>query len=419
MKYCIQCGKEIKDTNFCPYCGTKQPVKEPKKEEAKKEEAKEKPEVKEKSRIETKAEAKAETKVETKAEAKAEAKAETKAETKAEPKKQKNFPVLPLVFLLVVAIAAIVLGKALLDHSNADRSDSGKNNVEKASEPENAQESEETKTSEVKPEESVSEEGKFEEGKPEDGKSEEERSAEGLPSEAQSEESVSSEHASGVPVLGDFENVSVAGADGFTMRITWNEIPGAAGYQVTGFEDGYARSVTTTNCYYEISGSDIRKISVKVRSFQKDASGGKIYSGWSETKEWENPQEPDWETEYYSHWERLDGSEEVENPYWLEEQNTEYLCTYSDARLLTVEDLDTISVECANRIPEGKTVSQMIINEMYAKHGYQFTTEIMQNYFNQYDWYRSIEPKISNMDDVRKSMNDIEIANIDFLSQNR
>lgn len=69
--------------------------------------------------------------------------------------------------------------------------------------------------------------------------------------------------------------------------------------------------------------------------------------------------------------------------------------------------------------PGNITIIQMIINEMYARHGYAFSDEGLTNYFNQKEWYRSIESKSDDMNQVYDSMSEIEHANITLLQQYR
>jgi len=61
----------------------------------------------------------------------------------------------------------------------------------------------------------------------------------------------------------------------------------------------------------------------------------------------------------------------------------------------------------------------MIINEMYAKHGYQFQDAELTNYFNQKEWYSSISEKETDMDAIYQSMSDIEQANVTLLKENQ
>ena len=57
----------------------------------------------------------------------------------------------------------------------------------------------------------------------------------------------------------------------------------------------------------------------------------------------------------------------------------------------------------------------MVINEMYAKKGYQFTDTAIQDYFNSKTWYQGIAEKTDDMDAIFNGMSDIEKANVEFL----
>lgn len=54
------------------------------------------------------------------------------------------------------------------------------------------------------------------------------------------------------------------------------------------------------------------------------------------------------------------------------------------------------------------------INEIYARHGYQFSTESIYNYFMQYSWYQAL-PKNSDMTKVDDTFNAVEKKNIEKL----
>lgn len=93
----------------------------------------------------------------------------------------------------------------------------------------------------------------------------------------------------------------------------------------------------------------------------------------------------------------------------------EYLCSYSSERLMTEEDVDAINAEVYDGLPAGKSNIQMVINEMYAKHGYQFKNQEIQAYFNQKAWYQNISTRNADMDAIFQGMSDIEKKNVDFL----
>ena len=69
--------------------------------------------------------------------------------------------------------------------------------------------------------------------------------------------------------------------------------------------------------------------------------------------------------------------------------------------------------------PEEKDVIQMVVNEMYARYGYQFNNQEIQSYFEQKKWYQDIEEKRSDMNAIYQDMSEIEKSNVDFLSEYR
>lgn len=98
------------------------------------------------------------------------------------------------------------------------------------------------------------------------------------------------------------------------------------------------------------------------------------------------------------------------------EENQEYLCSYSSDRLLTEEDIEEFNSKSYGNLPSGKSIIQMVINEMYARYGYQFQTQEIQDYFDGKEWYQNISARNPDMDNIFKNMTDMEKANIEFLS---
>lgn len=98
------------------------------------------------------------------------------------------------------------------------------------------------------------------------------------------------------------------------------------------------------------------------------------------------------------------------------EENSEYLCAYSSDRLLTEEDIEELNSKSYRNLPSGKNIIQMVINEMYAKYGYQFQTGEIQAYFDGKEWYQDISVRNPDMDNIFKNMTDMEKANVEFLS---
>ena len=54
------------------------------------------------------------------------------------------------------------------------------------------------------------------------------------------------------------------------------------------------------------------------------------------------------------------------------------------------------------------------INEIYARHGYEFTMQENIDFFNQYDWYKNMD-KESDMEKVSAQFSKTEKANVDKL----
>lgn len=93
-----------------------------------------------------------------------------------------------------------------------------------------------------------------------------------------------------------------------------------------------------------------------------------------------------------------------------------YLCDYSSQRPLTEADVAAYRAGVYEGLPTGKNVFQMIINEIYARHGYQFVNEEIQAYFDQKEWYQAIPERNADMNAVQASMSEVEKANVSFLS---
>ncbi len=93
-----------------------------------------------------------------------------------------------------------------------------------------------------------------------------------------------------------------------------------------------------------------------------------------------------------------------------------YLCSYSSDRLITQADLNAIAASDYGTLPAGKSLAQMIINEIYAKHGYLFQTQEIQNYFDQKTWYQNLGSYSSDANVIVQRFNDIEKQNVEFLN---
>ena len=100
---------------------------------------------------------------------------------------------------------------------------------------------------------------------------------------------------------------------------------------------------------------------------------------------------------------------------------SDYLCSYSSDRLLTDSDVEGyLNANYSEyNFPEGINIIQMIINEIYAKHGYEFTDSKLSAYFTNKTWYKSNTNKVNDMNAVSDSMSEIEKKNVDFLNSYR
>ena len=100
---------------------------------------------------------------------------------------------------------------------------------------------------------------------------------------------------------------------------------------------------------------------------------------------------------------------------------SDYLCSYSSDRLLTDSDVEGyLNANYSEyNFPGGINIIQMIINEIYAKHGYEFTDSKLSAYFSNKTWYKSNTNKVNDMNAVSDSMSEIEKKNVDFLNSYR
>jgi len=101
------------------------------------------------------------------------------------------------------------------------------------------------------------------------------------------------------------------------------------------------------------------------------------------------------------------------------ENGEEYkaLCPWSSIESIT--DNRTVNILKKNadekyqlNYPTSRTFEQMIINEIYARHGYMFKDDELQAYFSSQPWY---SPVTQDMNAIGKTLNQIEKDNIKFL----
>ena len=91
----------------------------------------------------------------------------------------------------------------------------------------------------------------------------------------------------------------------------------------------------------------------------------------------------------------------------------EYLFAESASRLLTTADVSNFQARYPNSMfPGERSITQMIINEMYARHGYIFKDQSLTDYFAQMSWYT---PRTADMEEIYPVMNDVEQANVTLL----
>ena len=91
----------------------------------------------------------------------------------------------------------------------------------------------------------------------------------------------------------------------------------------------------------------------------------------------------------------------------------EYLYAESASRLLSTADVSNFQARYPNSMfPGERSITQMIINEMYARHGYIFKDQALTDYFVQKSWYT---PRTADMEEIYPVMNDVEQANVTLL----
>ena len=91
----------------------------------------------------------------------------------------------------------------------------------------------------------------------------------------------------------------------------------------------------------------------------------------------------------------------------------EYLYAESASRLLTTADVSNFQARYPNSMfPGERSITQMIINEMYARHGYIFKDQALTDYFAQKSWYI---PRTTDMEEIYPVMNAVEQANVTLL----
>ena len=92
-----------------------------------------------------------------------------------------------------------------------------------------------------------------------------------------------------------------------------------------------------------------------------------------------------------------------------------FLCVFSDSLLITQADLDAIFQNPPDDLPEGYSVAEMILFEMYARRGFTFRDTSLREYFEDKAWYQAVPGKTDNRNVILARMNDIERQNLAFL----
>ena len=97
-----------------------------------------------------------------------------------------------------------------------------------------------------------------------------------------------------------------------------------------------------------------------------------------------------------------------------ETEKTENTAVDSNGFIFPDSSTTLITLEQMDAKLKDKPDLRLAINEIYARHGYQFSSEQYQNYYQQFDWYNKLS-KESDMDKVSASFSDVEKKNVDAL----
>lgn len=97
---------------------------------------------------------------------------------------------------------------------------------------------------------------------------------------------------------------------------------------------------------------------------------------------------------------------DADNPYGEAALgDDDFVITKSSVELLTEQDLQKLS----------KEELRLARNEIYARHGRQFTSKDLQEYFEQYYWYYNTYKDSGDVSD--EDLNEIELKNVYFISE--
>lgn len=92
-----------------------------------------------------------------------------------------------------------------------------------------------------------------------------------------------------------------------------------------------------------------------------------------------------------------------------------YLCSFSSEREMKKSDVKDIIKKNKETLPKGKSMPQMLINEIYARHGCKFETKEVQEYFDKKDWYKDLSEYESDKGKIYDEMSKTEKKNIKLL----
>ena len=99
-----------------------------------------------------------------------------------------------------------------------------------------------------------------------------------------------------------------------------------------------------------------------------------------------------------------DDDEDYDDDY-DEYEDEDYILPTSDSEYLTRSDVEDLS----------QTENRLAINEIYARHGYTYTTEDLKEYFEDKSWYHS-DPDINQSTWNDSMLNNYERENINLLT---
>ncbi len=94
-----------------------------------------------------------------------------------------------------------------------------------------------------------------------------------------------------------------------------------------------------------------------------------------------------------------------------------YIYEDSNACAMTEGDVALAEKSLTEELPEGKSIEEMILNEIYARHGYRFEDPKLQAYFDGKQWYLDIGSYSSDLEEINESLNDFEKQNVEFLKK--